>query len=119
MLGIVFFRTFAFLYWSVTAVGVGWLTWVCFAHMPWVMAMLVFPLVLCVAAIALGEVVAAAAAIAAGILTGGVALIRVGQRWHRKRAPPQPRPLTTRRRPAGGPRAISRRPTGTSRRAPP
>ncbi|MFN3437791.1 MAG: hypothetical protein ACK41V_08875 [Acidovorax sp.] len=75
-----FERTFTALYWTAAVVAGAWLAWLCFTNMPWLMALLVFPLVLGVAAAALAPAVAAAAAIAAGAATVAAAVIRALRR---------------------------------------
>lgn len=80
MLRAMFERTFAAVYWTAATVGGAWLAWACFSNMPWLMAALVFPLVLVIAAAALAPAAAAGAAIVAAVTTGAAALIRAARR---------------------------------------
>ncbi|GKT21653.1 hypothetical protein [Acidovorax sp. SUPP3334] len=75
-----FDRTFTAVYWIAAAVASGWLAWVCFAHMPWPMAALVFPLALVTAAAALAPALAAVAGIVAAVAMAATALIRAVRR---------------------------------------
>ena len=77
MLRAMFERTFTAVYWAAAAVAGGWLVWLCFASMPWLMAVFVFPLLLALAAAVFGPALAVGCAALAGVATAMSAVARL------------------------------------------
>lgn len=81
MLRAMFERTFTAVYWATTTIAGGWLAWLCFANMPWLMAVFVFPVLLALAAALFGPVLAVVSAVLAGAATAVTAVARlIGRR---------------------------------------
>lgn len=70
-------RTFTAVYWVAAAIAGGWLAWLCFANMPWLMAVFVFPVLLALAAAVFGPVLAVGSAVLAGAATAVTAVARL------------------------------------------
>ena len=70
-------RTFTAVYWVAAAIAGGWLAWLCFANMPWLMAAFVFPVLLALAAAVFGPALAAGSAVLAGAATAVAAVARL------------------------------------------
>ncbi|MDO5940643.1 hypothetical protein [Burkholderia cepacia] len=68
------FTTAKTLYWLAIGSGAVWLAWVCFAHLPFWAALLLFPLALTLAAMA-GAPLVAGISFIGGLLVAVVALI--------------------------------------------
>ena len=62
------------LYWSAIAIGVAGLAWACFAHLPFIWAMLLFPVALSLAAM-VGGPLAAGASLIAGLVVASTAVV--------------------------------------------
>lgn len=77
MLRAMFERTFAAVYWVAAAVAGGWLAWLCLANMPWLMAVLVFPVLLALVAAVFGPALAVGSAVLAGAATAAAAVARL------------------------------------------
>lgn len=58
------------------ATAVAWLAWVCFTQLPFVAALILFPLGVIAAAVALGPVAAGAAFIAGALIAATATLLR-------------------------------------------
>ena len=62
------------LYWLAIGIGAAWLAWVCFAHLPFWVALFLFPFALALAAMA-GAPLAAGASFIGGLLAAGLVFI--------------------------------------------
>lgn len=81
MLRAMFDRTFTAVYWVAATIAGGWLAWLCFAHMPWLLAVFVFPVLLALAAAVFGPALAICSAVLAGAATALAAVARlIGRR---------------------------------------
>ena len=77
MLRAMFDRTFTAVYWVAATVAGGWLAWLCLANMTWLMAVLVFPVLLALAAAVFGPALAVCSAVLAGAATAVTAVARL------------------------------------------
>lgn len=80
MLCAMFDRTFSALYWLAALAGGGWLAWLCFANLHWLAAVLLYPVLLALAAAVAAPVLAAGSAVVAGAAALMVAVIRRARR---------------------------------------